>query len=72
MIRIQHGNGTETLYGHLNKLYVGQGEQVVQGQQIAEIGNNGRSTGPHLHFETRAAQNKLANYAKRSSVIAGQ
>ena len=40
-----------TLYGHCSKLYVKEGEVVTQGQQIAEVGSTGKSTGPHLHFE---------------------
>ena len=54
---IQHANGTQTLYGHLSKNSVWQGQNVVQGQIIGYSGNTGRSTGPHLHFEVRGARN---------------
>jgi len=50
-IAVQHGDGTITVYGHVNQMFVSVGEAVSTGQQIAEVGNRGQSTGPHLHFE---------------------
>lgn len=44
-------NDVTTLYAHCSKLYVKQGDVVIQGQEIAEVGSTGKSTGPHLHFE---------------------
>lgn len=51
VIEIDHGNGFKTKYGHLNKIYVNKGQVVAQNDVIGEVGNTGRSTGPHLHYE---------------------
>ncbi|SFK56493.1 peptidoglycan DD-metalloendopeptidase family protein [Geodermatophilus ruber] len=50
-VAVQHADGQITLYGHVNQSFVGAGDVVTAGQQIAEVGNRGQSTGPHLHFE---------------------
>jgi murein DD-endopeptidase MepM/ murein hydrolase activator NlpD len=50
-VAVQHRDGTITLYGHVNQMFVSAGQVVTAGQQIAEVGNRGQSTGPHLHFE---------------------
>ncbi|MBD3365756.1 peptidoglycan DD-metalloendopeptidase family protein [candidate division WWE3 bacterium] len=65
-IRIDHGNGYETVYGHMSRLDVGYGESVSRGQMIGLLGNTGRSTGPHVHFMVKyggVAQNPL-NYMR--------
>jgi murein DD-endopeptidase MepM/ murein hydrolase activator NlpD len=50
-VYIRGDDGAVTVYGHVNKYYVRAGERVDAGEQIAEVGNRGQSTGPHLHFE---------------------
>jgi murein DD-endopeptidase MepM/ murein hydrolase activator NlpD len=53
LVRIDHGNGLETVYAHLSSITVADGAQVSAGQHIGAVGNEGNSTGPHLHFEVR-------------------
>lgn len=53
MIKINHGNGYETVYAHCSKLAVKYGAKVAKGSVIAYVGSTGNSTGPHLHFEIR-------------------
>lgn len=52
-MKLNHGKGIETLYGHCDVMFIKEGEYVEKGQIIGKIGNTGRSTGPHLHFEVR-------------------
>jgi murein DD-endopeptidase MepM/ murein hydrolase activator NlpD len=53
MVEINHGGGLATRYGHLSEIDVKVGDKIHIGQVIGKIGSTGRSTGPHLHYETR-------------------
>lgn len=50
MVVLTHGQGVESVYGHMSRIVVKAGQVVNQGQQIGAVGSTGRSTGPHLHF----------------------
>ncbi|WP_442240189.1 M23 family metallopeptidase [Rhodococcus sp. TAF43] len=59
-VRVQHADGTITVYGHIDTTLVTVGQKVMAGDQIATMGNRGFSTGPHLHFEVHlAGENKI-------------
>jgi murein DD-endopeptidase MepM/ murein hydrolase activator NlpD len=51
MVEVRHSDGSMTRYAHMNAIYVQEGQQVGQADQIGEMGSTGYSTGPHLHFE---------------------
>lgn len=53
MVEVDHGMGYSTIYGHLKQAHVRRGQTVTRGEMIAEVGNTGRSTAPHLHYEVR-------------------
>jgi murein DD-endopeptidase MepM/ murein hydrolase activator NlpD len=53
LVKIEHEFGIETRYAHMSRIRVREGERVVKGQRIGDMGNTGRSTGTHLHYETR-------------------
>ena len=53
MVEIDHGNGLSTRYGHLSQIDVKVGDDIRVGQVVGRMGSTGRSTGPHLHYETR-------------------
>ena len=70
-VMINHGNGTASLYAHMNSLAVSAGDTVTQGQVIGYCGSTGWSTGPHLHFEIRvngATTDPLAYYSSGAYV----
>ena len=53
LITVNHGYGYQSQYGHVSKIYVKVGSKVQRGQKIGAVGNTGRSTGPHVHYEVR-------------------
>ena len=63
LVEINHGNGYVTRYGHNQKHDVKVGDRVAKGDVIARMGNTGRSTGPHVHFEV-LRNGKVVNPAK--------
>jgi murein DD-endopeptidase MepM/ murein hydrolase activator NlpD len=75
MVEIDHGNGLVTRYAHTSKVLVKQGDLVRRGQVVAQVGNTGRSTGPHLHFEVLVdgvPQNPARFLAGRGNAPAAQ
>jgi murein DD-endopeptidase MepM/ murein hydrolase activator NlpD len=58
---LRHTDGTQSVYGHVNRMFVEEGDRVDAGEMIAEIGNRGYSTGPHLHLEVWSADGAKIN-----------
>ncbi len=58
-VKISHGYGYETLYGHMNKINVRAGEHIKKGTKIGEVGDTGLSTAPHLHYEVHYKGNPI-------------
>ncbi|WP_338598760.1 M23 family metallopeptidase [Saccharopolyspora sp. SCSIO 74807] len=58
-VRVQHNDGTITVYGHINTIDVKTGQKVNAGDKIATLGNKGKSTGPHLHFGVQKGGTKV-------------
>lgn len=60
VVIINHGYGYETLYAHMNDIDVRVGQKVIRGEVIGKVGNTGKSTGPHLHYEVHV-KGKVVN-----------
>jgi murein DD-endopeptidase MepM/ murein hydrolase activator NlpD len=61
-ILISHGGGLTTFYGHLNKFLVKAGQKVRRGDVIGELGNSGKATGPHVHYEVHLNDKAINPY----------
>ncbi len=71
LIKVRHKQGFETYYAHLNRVYVKKGQKVSRGDKIGAMGNSGRSTGVHLHYEIRIGGNPVnaMKYIKASNDV---
>jgi murein DD-endopeptidase MepM/ murein hydrolase activator NlpD len=67
---IQHSNNTKTLYAHMSKVGTYIGDEVRQGEIIGAVGNTGRSTGPHIHFEVFNAKNPGVDWSWANNSLA--
>ncbi len=70
LVIIEHPNGTRTLYAHMSKVIVSTGQQVNRGELIGYVGNTGKSTGPHIHFEVFNAKNPGSDWSWASNQLA--
>jgi murein DD-endopeptidase MepM/ murein hydrolase activator NlpD len=71
-VRVRHADGTITVYGHIHRSLVKVGQKVSAGQEIAEVGNRGQATGPHLHIEVVTPGGRKINprpWLDRHSII---
>lgn len=73
-VEIDHGHGYTTAYGHLQGYAVTRGDQVTRGQLIGQVGNTGRTTGPHLHYEIRYKKKPInpKNYLQIAQLLKKQ
>ncbi len=67
---VDHGNGYQTWYAHLSEIEVREGQEIRQGEIVGAVGNTGRSTGPHLHYEVRIHSTPVNPYRFLSTVPA--
>jgi murein DD-endopeptidase MepM/ murein hydrolase activator NlpD len=72
VVIVNHGNGYQTLYGHLLRVTVMPGQQIRQGDIVGEVGMSGRTTGPHLHYEVRVGAAPINPYRFLNKPVAVQ
>ena len=70
-VEIDHGNGFQTLYAHMDSSNVSPGQKIRKGDLIGRIGKTGNTTGPHLHFEVRRGKNNPVNPASLKGSVSG-
>jgi len=71
MVRVDHGHGIETCYGHMSGFAVAVGQSVVRGEVLGYIGHSGRTTGNHVHYEVRIHNTPVNPHKYLGSTIAG-
>ncbi len=75
-VRINHGNGLQTAYGHMSRIAAKNGQRVAQGQVIGYVGSTGMSTGPHLHYELwrngKAVDPRSIKFTSRTQLSGGE
>lgn len=74
MVEVEHAGGVTTRYGHMSAILVSEGQMVTAGTVVGRVGSTGRSTGPHLHYETRIDGDPVdpSRFLRAGSKLAGQ
>ncbi|MFC5394743.1 M23 family metallopeptidase [Bosea vestrisii] len=74
MVEIEHAGGVTTRYGHMSAILVSEGQMVTSGTVVGRVGSTGRSTGPHLHYETRIDGDPVdpSRFLRAGNKLAGQ
>ena len=69
LVIIDHGSGVQTYYAHLSRIHVMAGQEIRRGESVGQVGNSGRSTGSHLHYEVRSGDAPLNPYRFMKAAI---